>query len=201
MGSLLGEWLGINQLLGKLWFWFGHQGWEYLELGRAWQILLAAGLLFWLVLLFRGIAPARRDPESREVASLFLYAAIAIPLFYLPAMFFGPRGHFSVVDTWRFWIIHLWVEGFFELFVTVMVAVIFYKLGMVSHLTATRVVYLDADSVPGERHHRDGAPLVLDGTIAHHHGAGRPVLRLGGRSADAPHAGRVGLHPRESRDL
>ena len=158
MGSLLGEWLGINQLLGDLWFWVGHQGWEYLELGRAWQVLLAAGLLFWLVLLFRGIAPARRDPESREIASLFLYAAIAIPLFYLPAMFFGPRGHFSVVDTWRFWIIHLWVEGFFELFVTVMVAVIFYKLSIVSHLTAARVVYLDAilylgSGIIGTGHH------------------------------------------------
>jgi nitric oxide reductase subunit B len=158
VGSLLGEWLGLNQLLGGLWFWFGHQGWEYLELGRAWQVLLAAGLLFWLVLLFRGIAPARRDPESREIASLFLYAAIAIPLFYLPAMFFGPRGHFSVVDTWRFWIIHLWVEGFFELFVTVMVAVIFYKLSIVSHLTAARVVYLDAilylgSGIIGTGHH------------------------------------------------
>ncbi|HEX7549071.1 MAG TPA: cbb3-type cytochrome c oxidase subunit I, partial [Candidatus Methylomirabilis sp.] len=158
VGSLLGELLGINQLLGELWFWFGHQGWEYLDLGRAWQILLAAGLLFWLVLLFRGIAPARRDPESREVASLFLYAAIAIPLFYLPAMFFGQHGHFSVVDTWRFWIIHLWVEGFFELFVTVMVAVIFYKLGIVSHLTAARVVYLDAilylgSGIIGTGHH------------------------------------------------
>lgn len=158
VGSLLGELFGLKQLVGELWFWFGHQGWEYLELGRAWQILLAAGLLFWLVLLFRGIAPARRDPESREVASLFLYAAIAIPLFYLPAMFFGPRGHFSVVDTWRFWIIHLWVEGFFELFVTVMVAVIFYKLGIVSHLTAARVVYLDAilylgSGIIGTGHH------------------------------------------------
>jgi nitric oxide reductase subunit B len=158
VGSLLGEWLGINHLLGALWFWVGHQGWEYLDLGRAWQALLAAGLLFWLVLLFRGIAPARRDAESREVASLFLYAAIAIPLFYLPAMFFGPQGHFSVVDTWRFWIIHLWVEGFFELFVTVMVAVIFYKLGIVSHLTAARVVYLDAllylgSGIIGTGHH------------------------------------------------
>jgi len=48
------------------------------------------------------------------------------------------------VDNWRFWIIHLWVEGFFELFVTTMVAVLFYKLGMVTRQTATRVIYLDA---------------------------------------------------------
>lgn len=143
-GSLLGEMLGVYQLLGKLWFWFGHQGWEYLDLGRAWQILLAIGLVIWLILIFRGIAPARRDPEQREISSLFLYAALAIPLFYLPAMFFNSSTNFTVVDNWRFWIIHLWVEGFFELFVTTMVAILFYKLGMVTRQTATRVIYLDA---------------------------------------------------------
>jgi nitric oxide reductase subunit B len=143
-GSLLGEMLGVYQLLGKLWFWFGHQGWEYLDLGRAWQILLAIGLVIWLILIFRGIAPARRDSEQREISSLFLYAALAIPLFYLPAMFFNSSSNFTVVDNWRFWIIHLWVEGFFELFVTTMVAILFYKLGMVTRQTATRVIYLDA---------------------------------------------------------
>lgn len=158
VGSLLGEVLGINQLLGQLWFWLGHQGWEYLDLGRAWQVLLAIGFAFWAVLLFRGIAPARRDSEKREISSLFLYAAIAIPLLYLPALFFTGRTNYSVVDMWRFWIIHLWVEGFFELFVTVMVAVIFFQLGLVSRTTATRVVYLDAllylgSGIVGTGHH------------------------------------------------
>jgi len=158
LGSLAGEMLGINQLLGGLWFWLGHQGWEYLDLGRAWQILLAVGLATWVVLLVRAVAPARNDPERREIASLFLGSAAAIPFFYLPAMFFGSTSHFSVVDTWRFWIIHLWVEGFFELFVTVMVAIIFYQLGMVSQQTAARVVYLDAilylgSGILGTGHH------------------------------------------------
>ena len=157
-GSLLGEVLGINRLMGKLWFWFGHQGWEYLDLGRAWQILLAIGLAFWVVLLLRGILPARKDAERGEMSSLFLYAAIAIPALYLPAMFFNATTNFSVVDMWRFWIIHLWVEGFFELFVTVMVAVIFFQLGLVSRKTAARVVYLDAilylgSGIIGTGHH------------------------------------------------
>jgi nitric oxide reductase subunit B len=143
-GSMLGELLGLKQLLGNVWYWLGHQGWEYLELGRLWQMLLALGLVLWLVLLFRAVAPARQLAEGKEIAALFLYAAVAIPVFYLPAMFFDGSSHFSVVDTWRFWIIHLWVEGFFELFVTVMVAVIFYKLGLITPITATRVVYLDA---------------------------------------------------------
>jgi len=143
-GSLLGEFFGIHQFLGKLWFWFGHQGWEYLDLGRGWQVLLAIGLVVWVIMLFRFLGPALKNKEHGDIPLLFLLAAIAIPLFYLPAFFFGSTTGYSLVDNWRFWIIHLWVEGFFELFVTVMVAVTFYRLGMVARATATRVIYLDA---------------------------------------------------------
>lgn len=143
VGSLLGEWAGIAQLLGKAWFWFGNQGWEYLELGRAWQILLAIGLVFWFVLLWRNVAPAWGDLERRGLIGFFLIAAAAIPVFYLPALFYDGSTHFTIVDTWRFWIIHLWVEGFFELFVTVIVAIIFYELRLVERDTALRVIYLD----------------------------------------------------------
>jgi nitric oxide reductase subunit B len=158
VGSLAGEYLGAEGYLGRMWFWLGHQGWEYLDLGRLWQILLAAGLAGWVVLLLRAVGPSRSDPERGGLSALFLYAGVAIPVFYLPAMFFGPTTHFSVVDTWRFWIIHLWVEGFFELFVTVMVAVIFYLLGVIRHTTAQRVVYLDAilylgSGIIGTGHH------------------------------------------------
>ena len=149
VGSLLGEWAGLLQWLGPLWFWFGNQGWEFLELGRAWQILLAIGLIFWFWLLWRNLAPSRRDPERRGLVTFFLIAAAAIPVFYLPALFFDGSTHYTIADTWRFWIIHLWVEGFFELFVTVIVAVIFYQLGLVQRITALRAIYLDVILVFG----------------------------------------------------
>ncbi len=144
VGSLSGEWLGINDRLGDLWFWVGHQGSEYLDLGRLWQVLLAAGLVLWLYLMFRALRPAMKLSGRSELASLFLYSAAAIPVFYLPALFYGPHTNFAVIDNWRFWIIHLWVEGFFELFATVLVATMFHQMGLVSVTTATRVVYLDA---------------------------------------------------------
>jgi nitric oxide reductase subunit B len=143
VGSLLGEWVGLLQWLGNAWFWFGNQGWEYLEIGRFWQILLAIGLVYWFALLWRAVAPAWRDPERRSLITFFLIAAAAIPVFYLPALFFDGSTHYTIADTWRFWIIHLWVEGFFELFVTVVVAIIFYQLGLVARMTALRVIYLD----------------------------------------------------------
>jgi nitric oxide reductase subunit B len=157
-GSLLGELAGIHQLFGGLWSWFGHQGWEFLELGRFWQIILVIGFSFWLGLLYRTTAPALKDPERREITLLFLGGAAAIPFFYLPAFFFGSTSNFTVVDTWRFWIIHLWVEGFFELFVTVLVAVTFYQLGVVRRINVVRVIYMDAilflsGGIIGTAHH------------------------------------------------
>jgi nitric oxide reductase subunit B len=158
VGSLFGEYLGLNDKLGQLWFWFGHQGSEYLDLGRFWQLLLAVGLVFWLFLMFRALRPAMKHPGKRELSSLFLYAAVAIPVFYVPALFYGPHTNFAVIDNWRFWIIHLWVEGFFELFATVLVAIMFYQMGVVAAKTATRLIYLDAilylvGGIVGTGHH------------------------------------------------
>lgn len=143
-GSLLGEYLGVKDLLKNLWFWFGNQGWEYLEIGRGWQYLMAVGLVIWSLLLLRSVKPTKKEPEERELKTLFLLAAFSIPFFYIPAFFFGSTTNYSTVDTWRFWIIHLWVEGFFEVFATVMVAIMFFKLGLVAKQTATRIIYLDA---------------------------------------------------------
>ncbi len=144
-GSLLGEWLGIAQLLGDWWFWLGDQGWEYLELGRLWQYLLVAGLLVWFAMLANMVRPAAlREPGAKPLVRMFLVAALAIPVFYIPALFFGARTNYTVVDTWRFWIIHLWVEGFFEFFATTVVALTLYQLGLTRRNIALRVIYLDA---------------------------------------------------------
>ena len=143
--SLLGEWVGMSQLLGKWWFWLGDQGWEYLEIGRLWQILLVIGLFAWFALLFWVARPGRNDnPQMRPLTRMFLWAALAIPVFYVPALFYGAHTNFTVVDTWRFWIIHLWVEGFFEFFATTVVALTFFQLGLTPRNTALRVIYLDA---------------------------------------------------------
>ena len=144
-GSLLGEWAGISQLLGDWWFWLGDQGWEYLELGRIWQYLLAIGLLVWFALLWWVARPSKVDNvEARPIVRMFFVASLSIPVFYLPALFFGAKTNFTVVDTWRFWIIHLWVEGFFEFFATTIVALALYQLGLTRRNTALRVIYLDA---------------------------------------------------------
>lgn len=144
-GSMVGEWLGISQMLGEWWFWFGNQGWEYLELGRFWQYLLVGGLFAWFGMVWTLVrSRSLTDPAVKPIVKMFLVAALAIPVFYVPALFIGAKANFTVVDTWRFWIIHLWVEGFFEFFATTIVALSFYQLGLTRRNVALRVIYLDA---------------------------------------------------------
>ncbi|MBA2077393.1 cbb3-type cytochrome c oxidase subunit I [Rhodanobacter sp. PCA2] len=144
-GSLLGEWAGMSNLLGDWWFWLGNQGWEYLELGRIWQYLLIVGLLVWFAVLYWVARPATiANQDVKPIGRMFLLAALAIPVFYVPALFFDGHTNLTVVETWRFWIIHLWVEGFFEFFATTVVALTFVQVGLTHHNTAMRVIYLDA---------------------------------------------------------
>ncbi|HEX8746593.1 MAG TPA: nitric-oxide reductase large subunit [Pyrinomonadaceae bacterium] len=141
VGSLSGEWLGVHQYLGEYWFWFGHQGYEYVDLGRFWQILLFVGLTFWLFLMWRAIRPAlaRRD-ENRSLLTLFLIASIAIPLFYAAGLMYGQKSNLVTAEYWRWWVVHLWVEGFFEVFATVVIAFLFTRLKLLPVESATRAV-------------------------------------------------------------
>src|SRR5919205_656892 len=141
VGSLSGEWLGVKQYLGEYWFWFGHQGYEYVDLGRFWQILLFAGLTFWLFLMWRALKPALvQKGESRSLLMLFLIASIAIPLFYAAGLMYGKKSHIVTAEYWRWWVVHLWVEGFFEVFATVVIAFLFTRLKLLSVPTATKAV-------------------------------------------------------------
>jgi len=169
IGSLAGEAMSIKNhiKLSGPWWWVGSQGWEYLDLGRLWQILLVIGMAIWLVILVRGVWPAVRGEHPGNMPWLFLYSALSIPLFYAAGLAFGKRAAFAEVDFWRFWVVHLWVEDFLELFTTIMVAYIFVLLGVVRQQTATRVIYLDiilysVGGVIGTMHHLyfSGAPAV-----------------------------------------
>ena len=109
-----------------------------------WQYLLVVGLLVWFAMLWCWRGRARWPSRGAPMVRMFLFAALAIPVFYIPALFFGAKTNYTVVDTWRFWIIHLWVEGFFEFFATTVVALTSIQLGLTRRNTALRVIYLDA---------------------------------------------------------
>jgi nitric oxide reductase subunit B len=142
VGSLFGQWMGIMQKLGLVQnFWFGHQGYEYVDLGRFWQIFLLVGLLIWLLLLIRALLPAlKKASENRQLLVMFLISSIAIAGFYGAGLVWGRQTNLSIAEYWRWWVVHLWVEGFFEVFATVVSAFLFVRMGLLKVKTATTSV-------------------------------------------------------------
>jgi nitric oxide reductase subunit B len=142
IGSLAGQWMGIMQKLGLAEnFWFGHQGYEYVDLGRFWQIFLFLGLFIWLFLMGRALLPAlKQKNENRHLLLMFLIASIAIASFYGAGLMWGQQTHLSIAEYWRWWVVHLWVEGFFEVFATVAIAFLFVRMRLLNASIATTSV-------------------------------------------------------------
>lgn len=173
-GSLIGQWFGVQQRLGlEMNFWFGHQGLEYVDLGRFWQIFLFIGLFLWLFLMGRAMWPALSSPsENRSLLTLFFISSTAIALFYGAGLMWGRQTNLAVVEYWRWWVVHLWVEGFFEVFATVAIAFLFTRMGLLRPRTATAAVLFSSTIFLGGG---------IIGTFHHLYFTGTPtaVLALG----------------------
>ncbi len=168
VGSLTGEVLGIKGALGKTWawFWLGHQGWEYLELGRLWQILLFGGLLYWVVIVYRAMAPGLRastgkteeDADKRSLIIFYVFSAIFVVLFFGFGLMYNQHTHLTIADYWRWFVVHIWVESIFEFFGVAVISLFLVTLGLVTPKSALRVAYLTAilvflAGIPGTAHH------------------------------------------------
>lgn len=89
--------------------------------------------------MLRCIVPALKAAnETKQLLLLFTASTIAIGLFYGGGLFYGARTHISIMEFWRWWVVHLWVEGFFEVFATVALAFIFVTLGLIKPKSATK---------------------------------------------------------------
>jgi len=173
VGSFVGNFLAIAHIMpANLNFWLGHQGYEYVDLGRIWQIGKFTGIVLWLALMLRGIVPALYQPGDKNLLALLTASVAAIGLFYGAGFFYGERTPLSVMEYWRWWIVHLWVEGFFEVFATAALAFIFCSMGLVSRRMATTASLGSASlfmlgGIPGTFHH-----LYFSGTTT-------PIMAVG----------------------
>ncbi len=174
VGTLAGTWASVQGFFGGDGYLFGHQGYEFIELGRLWQILLSLGMVIWLALVYRSISPALKDEDDKAgLTHMLLYSSVAIPLFYMAALLYGKNSHISDAEYWRWWVVHLWVEGFFEVFAAVVLAFILSRIGVVSERYALITVHASVflylfGGIIGTFHHLywTGAPI--------------PIMALGG---------------------
>ncbi len=175
VGGFAGQWLAINRMIPDAMqnFWFGHQGYEYVDIGRFWQIYLFIGLLLWVALVLRGMSPAlKRGQQSRSLLFLVVVATVAIGLLFGAGLMYGKDTHISIMEYWRWWVVHLWVEGVFEVFATAIVSALLVRMGLVRMSVATTSVLLATIIFLG------GGVL---GTFHHLYWSGTPisVLALG----------------------
>jgi len=160
VGSLTGEVLGIKGLLGNLWFWLGHQGWEFLELGRIWQILLFVGLIFWLLIVARAVVNHLKSHKDEFSALIWFYvfSAVLVVAFFGFGLFYGKGSHLTMADYWRWFVVHLWVESIFEFFGIAVIALLMVAMGLATAKAALRVAYFTAaitflSGIVGTAHH------------------------------------------------
>ena len=146
VGSMAGQWFSVMQRMNLTTsFWFGHQGYEYVDLGRFWQLFLFVGLVLWLFLMLRTLLPAlKKAPDTRSLVGMFIISIIAIGGFYAAGLMWNQHTNLAIVEYWRWWVVHLWVEGFFEVFATSVIALIFVRLGLLRVITATAAVIMTA---------------------------------------------------------
>lgn len=168
VGSFAGQWLAINGYITDLTlnFWFGHQGYEYVDLGRFWQIYLFIGLMLWVILLLRALLPAFKDKNLKSLLFVVILATVSIGLLYAAGFMWGKNTNLSVVEYWRWWVVHLWVEGVFEVFATAIISVLFVRMGLLRISVATTMVIFTTIIFLG------GGVL---GTLHHLYWSGTPI--------------------------
>jgi nitric oxide reductase subunit B len=144
-GTMLGIPIGVSGILSETnTRWFGLQGWEFLQIGRLYHVILFASFCTWLVICVRGLWPALRQRQSWSLPNWMVYSIAGIIFMFTASFVAQPDTNFVIADFWRWCTVHMWVEAFFELFTTIIVAYFLYLMGFVSHLVASRVVYLGA---------------------------------------------------------
>lgn len=143
-GSIVGIYLGPKGFLGGLSRWIGHQGWEFVELGRVYQYMLLLVFALWAVIVYRGLKGVMDKTRPWELPNWLVYAVVCILLLLISGFVASPETNFVVADFWRWMVVHMWVEAFFEVFTTIIVGYMMVMMGLVSRQAVTKVVYLAA---------------------------------------------------------
>ncbi|WP_436908066.1 nitric-oxide reductase large subunit [Halosimplex marinum] len=159
VGGMAGIWLGAQGYLdGALWWLIGNEGLEYLEVGKVWQAGLLAGFLAWAALSIRGLKPMLDSEPVYGLAHMILYAGGSIALLFTAGFLFTPETNIAVTEFWRWWVVHMWVEGAFEFFIVAIVGLTLVSMNLLTRRSAEKAVMLQAllvmsTGVIGVSHH------------------------------------------------
>jgi len=142
LGSFAGLYMGPKNLLGTMSRWLGHQGWEFVELGRFYQYLLLGVFALWAWIVYRGVKPVLVRKRPWALPNWMLYSVVSILVLLLSGFVATPQTNFVIADFWRWCVIHMWAEAFFEVFTTIVVGYLMVLMGLVNREAVNKVVFL-----------------------------------------------------------
>lgn len=143
-GSFVGIFLGPKGMLGSYSRWLGHQGWEFVELGRLYQYFLLAIFALWALIVYRGVKNTFRPGMPWALPNWLVYSIVCILILLMSGFVARPETNFVIADFWRWMVVHMWVEAFFEVFTTIIVGYMMVMMGLVNRQAVVKVVYLAA---------------------------------------------------------
>lgn len=141
-GNMVGLFMGPLDMLGKHWNLLGNQGWELVELGKLWQGMLFVVLALWTLILARYVLPTWNDNPPFTLPKWMLFSVGSIMLLFISGFVATPETNFVIADFWRWAVVHMWAEAFFEVFATIVLGYFMYLMGFVSHSAVSRIVYI-----------------------------------------------------------
>lgn len=143
-GSFVGIFMGPKGLLGDYSRWLGHQGWEFVELGRLYQYFLLVIFALWAWIVYRGVKNTFKVGIPWGLPNWLVYSIVCILILLLSGFVASPETNFVIADFWRWMVVHMWVEAFFEVFTTIIVGYMMVMMGLVNRQAVVKVVYLAA---------------------------------------------------------
>ena len=142
-GAVVGIYMGQTGMLSDtMAYWFGSQGWEFMELGRFFQFTLLAAFSLWIFIIYRAVKPWLTKKNIWSVPSWILYGSGIMVMFLFFGLLVQPEMNFAISDYWRWMVVHMWVEVTFEVFTTVIVGYMLVQMGLITRLMAERVIFL-----------------------------------------------------------
>lgn len=168
VGTLIGVYLSTIGVTGELWWLYGTEGTEYLEMGRLWRFGIGAGFVFWTVVLISVLWNA--DVRWKSFLNLLMINGAGITLAFFASFLYSPDSHWVIIDFWRWWVVHHWVEGIFAFFQLLVLGWFLAGVNLVTRQEVTKSLYLE------------GALILLAGFLAvghHFWWVGEPAVWIG----------------------
>jgi nitric oxide reductase subunit B len=152
IGAFAGVWLSSQGAFAspdesELWWWLGSEGLEYLEAGRLWKVLLLVGFVSWTGLVLRSVR--RMDEPPTGLGHFMTYAGGSIALMFAASMLYTPDTNIAITEFWRWWVVHMWVEGVFEFFVTAVVSVALVSMELLEKGDAEKAILFEVFAIMG----------------------------------------------------